>query len=106
MKIVKIVGADCLCVSRDHSTCPVEDHINLWVMEQYGVNGSWTELLYLSRDRWLTSIFHTRSVGIDYCLMMPAWFNLGNEIGETLLIEGALQLFSTVIYVESLVSVQ
>ncbi|MBA0606389.1 hypothetical protein Godav_018860, partial [Gossypium davidsonii] len=60
----------CLCVSRDHLTCPVEDHINLWVMKQYGVKESCTELLYLSRDQWLTSIFHTTAVGIEYFLMM------------------------------------
>lgn len=59
-----------VCDSRDHSTCPVEDHINRWVMKQYGVKESWTELLYLSRDQWLTSILHTTAVGIEYCLMM------------------------------------
>ncbi|KAE8713696.1 Pyridoxal phosphate phosphatase-related protein [Hibiscus syriacus] len=105
----------CLCVSRDYSTCPVEDHINVWVVKEYGVKESWTELLYLSRDQWLTNIFHTRAVGYskngDKVLLddgggrQPAWFNLENETGETLRIAGAPQLVSTTIYVESLVSV-
>ncbi|KAE8723540.1 Pyridoxal phosphate phosphatase-related protein [Hibiscus syriacus] len=105
----------CLCVSRDYSTCPVKDHINVWVMKEYGVKESWTELLYLSRDEWLTNIFHSRAVGYskngDKVLFdegggqQPAWFDLEDETGETLSIEGAPQLVSTVIYVESLVSV-
>ncbi|GMI63768.1 CONSTITUTIVE EXPRESSER OF PR GENES 1, CONSTITUTIVE EXPRESSER OF PR GENES 30 [Hibiscus trionum] len=104
-----------LCVSRDYSTCPVEDHINVWVMKEYGVKESWTELFYLSRDEWLTNIFHTRAVAYsrngDKVLLdegggrQPAWFNLENETGETLSIVGAPQLVSTMIYVESLVSV-
>ncbi|XWS19057.1 hypothetical protein CRYUN_Cryun32bG0098300 [Craigia yunnanensis] len=105
----------CLCVSRDYSTCPVEDHINLWVMKEYGVKDSWTELLYLSRDEWLTNIFHTRAVAYsksggkilldDGGGRQPAWFNLEDETGETLCIPGAPQRFSAMIYVESLVSV-
>ncbi|XVF74679.1 hypothetical protein PTKIN_Ptkin13bG0130900 [Pterospermum kingtungense] len=105
----------CLCVSRDYSTCPVEDHVNLWVMKEYGVKESWTELLLLSRNRWLTNVFHTRAVAYskngDKILLddggdrQPAWFNLEDETGETLFIPGAPQRFSTMIYVESLVPV-
>ncbi|KAE8734009.1 Pyridoxal phosphate phosphatase-related protein [Hibiscus syriacus] len=104
----------CLCVSRDYSNCPVRDYIYVWVMKEYGVKESWTKQLYLSRDEWLTNIFHSRAVGyskngdkvlIDDGCRQPAWFNLEDETGETLSIAGAPRFVSTVIYVESLVSV-
>ncbi|WRX26193.1 F-box domain - like 10 [Theobroma cacao] len=106
-----------LCVSRRYSTCSIEEHVNLWVMKEYGVKETWTELLHLSRDEWLTNIFHTRAIAYsrsgekilldDGGGCQPAWFNLGNETGETLCILGVpqCQRFSTIIYVESLVSV-
>ncbi|EOY26580.1 F-box family protein [Theobroma cacao] len=106
-----------LCVSHWYSTCSIEDHVNLWVMKEYGVKETWTELLHLSRDEWLTNIFHTRAIAYsrsgekilldDGGGCQPAWFNLGNETGETLCILGVpqCQRFSTIIYVESLVSV-
>ncbi|XVF74682.1 hypothetical protein PTKIN_Ptkin13bG0131300 [Pterospermum kingtungense] len=105
-----------LCVSRDYSSCPVEEHIDLWVMKEYGVKESWTELLYLSRYKCerFTNIFHTRAVAysrngdkilLDDGCYQPAWFKLEDETGETLCIPGAPKHFSTMIYVESLVSV-
>ncbi|XVF74681.1 hypothetical protein PTKIN_Ptkin13bG0131200 [Pterospermum kingtungense] len=104
----------CLCVSLGCSACPVEDHINFWVMEEYGVKESWIKLLYLSEDRWQTSLSHTRAVAysrngdkilLDGGCCQPAWFNLMDGTEETLFIPGAPQLFSTMIYVESLVPV-
>lgn len=111
---VGVLGG-CLCVSRDFSSCPIEDHVNIWVMKEYGVKESWTELLYLSRNQWVTNIFHTRAVGYardgnkvlldDGGGQQPAWFNLEDERSHLLCIPGAPQLVSTIIYVESLVSV-
>ncbi|KAB2061378.1 hypothetical protein E1A91_A10G084800v1 [Gossypium mustelinum] len=111
---VGVLGG-CLCVSRDFSSCPIEDHVNIWVMKEYGVKESWTELLYLSRNQWVTNIFHTRAVGYardgnkvlldDGGGQQPAWFNLEDESSHLLCIPGAPQLVSTIIYVESLVSV-
>ncbi|KAK8664202.1 hypothetical protein V6N13_084000 [Hibiscus sabdariffa] len=105
----------CLCVWRDFSRCPMEDHVNLWVMKEYGVEESWTELLLLWRNQWLTNVFHTRGVAYSRnggrVLLdeggghQPAWFNLEEETGQILCIPGAPQLVTTVIYVESLVSV-
>ncbi|XVF26660.1 hypothetical protein REPUB_Repub14bG0036700 [Reevesia pubescens] len=109
----------CLCVFRDGSTGYVEDNVVLWVMKEYGVKESWTELVYLSRDEWerltLMNIFHTRAIAYsrsgDKILLddggsfRPAWFDLEKKTGETPCIPGAPQRFSAITYVESLVSV-
>ncbi|XWS11849.1 hypothetical protein CRYUN_Cryun37aG0036400 [Craigia yunnanensis] len=113
-KNVGVLGG-CLCVFHDWLTGCIQDHVILWVMKEYGAKDSWTELVYLLRDEWLTNIFHTRAVAYsesgDKILLddgggcQPGWFNLEDETGETLCIPGAPQRFSTMIYVESLVTV-
>ncbi|MBA0749010.1 hypothetical protein Gogos_002977 [Gossypium gossypioides] len=91
-------------------------YINNAIHWEYGVKESWTELLYLWRNQWVINIFHTRAVGYardgnkvlldDGGGQQPAWFNLEDESSHGLLcIPGAPQRVSTIIYVESLVSV-
>lgn len=92
------------------------DHVILWVMKEYGVSKSWTELIKLPRYDWemFTNIFHTRTVAysgsghkilLDDGYYQSAWCNLKDKTGETLHIPGAPPRFSAKIYVESLVSV-
>ncbi|XP_022714886.1 F-box protein CPR30-like [Durio zibethinus] len=96
-KNVGVLG-ECLCVFREYTNCYDEDHIILWVMKEYGVKESWTELVYLSREEWLTNIFYTRAIAYssngDKILLddggqkQPAWFHLEKQTGEILRIPG------------------
>ncbi|KAL4388771.1 hypothetical protein GQ457_09G014850 [Hibiscus cannabinus] len=106
-----------LCVFREYTNCYDEDHIILWVMKEYGVKESWTELVYLSREEWeFTNIYNTRVVACsrrgDQILLdnnginrQPAWLNLEKQTGQILVIPGAPTRFSAMVYVQSLVSV-
>ncbi|KAK8671298.1 hypothetical protein V6N13_037896 [Hibiscus sabdariffa] len=115
-KNVGMLGGS-LCVFREYTNCYDEDHIILWVMKEYGVKESWTELVYLSREGWeFTSIYNTRAVACsrsgDQILLddngisrQPAWLNLEKQTGQILGIPGAPTCFSAMVYVQSLVSV-
>ncbi|KAK8661921.1 hypothetical protein V6N13_091509 [Hibiscus sabdariffa] len=115
-KNVGVLGGS-LCVFREYTNCYDEDHIILWVMKEYGVKESWTELIYLSHEGWeLTSIYNTRAVACsrrgDQILLeddgisrQPAWLNLEKQTGQILGIPGASTCFSAMVYVQSLVSV-
>ncbi|KAE8717834.1 Pyridoxal phosphate phosphatase-related protein [Hibiscus syriacus] len=112
-KNVGVLGGS-LCVFREYTNCYDEDHIILWVMKEYGVKESWTQLIYLSREECrLTNIFYTRAIAYcrrgDRILLddggQTAWFDLEKQTGRILSIAGAPRRFSAMIFVESLVSV-
>ncbi|GMI80284.1 CONSTITUTIVE EXPRESSER OF PR GENES 1, CONSTITUTIVE EXPRESSER OF PR GENES 30 [Hibiscus trionum] len=115
-KNVGVLGGS-LCVFREYTNRYDEDHIILWVMKEYAVKESWSELIYLSGEEWrLTSIYYTRAIAYsrrgDQILLedsgssrQPAWFDLEKQTGEVLRIPGAPRRFSAMIYIQSLVSV-
>ncbi|KAK8643968.1 hypothetical protein V6N13_013245 [Hibiscus sabdariffa] len=102
-----------LCVFREYDD---KDDVILWVMKEYGVKESWTEVAALSREEWWQpGFFYTRAIAYsrrgDRLLLedgarprQPAWFNLEKKTREILDVSGASKHFAAMVYVESLVS--
>ncbi|KAL4332978.1 hypothetical protein GQ457_07G013240 [Hibiscus cannabinus] len=109
---VGVLGGN-LCVFREYDD---KDDVILWVMKEYGVKESWTEVAALSREEWWQrGYFYTRAIACSRRggrLLLedgarprqPTWFNLEKKTREILHVPGAPKHFAAMIYDPSLVS--